>query len=358
MNSRRKLLHTLSFGGDLPPPRYENEFHEDVLESWRDGPLAGRSVEEAFGLEQREALPVHWRRERGQKLVVREQADLECFRQTYDPDDSSRLPAEWATQLAGWRTRDFALSVTPWSEGLLQVIGIGDWASFCQALDLLYERPALAEAMMEYYADYLVRLIDRVMAALEDPGFIEGHGGGREPSGIKPDYAMFYEAIASNHSPIVSPEMYARFALPALRRVIDCLDGHGVAHRFVWSSGNVSPLLPLWLDAGINGLSITQTVASGISFLDLRRRLEPRLRLFGGVDWEAVMQGPAAIDETLRETVRPLLEQGGYVPHLDDRIRPYLPFENYQYYRGQLDTLIDDVYGLTSQPPPAEEQEQ
>jgi hypothetical protein len=36
-----------------------------------------------------------------------------------------------------------------------------------------------------------------------------------------------------------------------------------------------------------------------------------------------------------------LLEQGGYVPLLDGRVREYIPFEHYRYYRELLQTVVD-----------------
>jgi hypothetical protein len=77
----------------------------------------------------------------------------------------------------------------------------------------------------------------------------------------------------------------------------------------------------------------------------LRREFDSRLRFFGGVDWRVVLQGPQAIDEELEQTVRPLLEQGGYVPYLDDTIRAYIPFDQFRYYRDRLDKLVAEVYG-------------
>jgi hypothetical protein len=159
------------------------------------------------------------------------------------------------------------------------------------------------------------------------------------------DYAVFYEPIASNHAPVVSPAMYARLALPAMRRVVDCLERHGVAFRFLWTAGEVRPLIPYWLDAGINGLVINQTGTVGISYAALRREFDARLRFFGGIDWRAVARGPAAVDEALDHTVRPLLEQGGYVPYLDDTVRANLPFDAFRYYRQRLDDLIAEVFG-------------
>ncbi|MCL5270315.1 MAG: uroporphyrinogen decarboxylase family protein [bacterium] len=254
-------------------------------------------------------------------------AAMEPFRRGYDPADPVRLPGDWSDRLERWRGRAFALRASPWDEGLLQVIGIGDWSSFSRAVMLMHENPERIEAMVAHYADFLVALLDRVLGEVDV------------------DYAVLYEVIASNRALVIPPAMYARFALPALRRVVACLERHGVATRVVWTTGRVGPLIPLWLDAGVNGMILTQTAASGIDYPGLRREYGRQLGLLGGLDWQTVMRGPAAIDEMLRRVARPLLEQGGYIPHLDDRVRSYMPFENYRYFRRRLNKLIDDIHG-------------
>ncbi|MCL5269667.1 MAG: hypothetical protein M1457_03730 [bacterium] len=326
-NSRQRFRDTMAFSTRCAPPRYESEFYDEAVESWSGrGLLEGQTVEAYFHLDRRENLPFDTRCA-GRRRPADGTAGLARFRRAYDPASLRRVPADWPELLRRWRRRDYALSASPWSEGFLQVIGVSDWASFRTAMLHLYEKPRRIEAVMEHYADFLEALLDGV------------------PAGLGVDYAIFYEAIASNQSTVIAPQTYARFAVPALRRVIGTLRRRGVTHCFAWTTGQVKRLVPLWLEAGIDGMVLTQTAASGLSYMDLRREFGRRIRLMGGLDWRAVMRGRRTIDNLLRRTARPLLEQGGYIPHLDDRIRPYLPFENYRYYRMQLNALMNDVYG-------------
>jgi len=246
VNSRQQFKDTLTSLNLSVPPRLESDFAPDVLASWKNqGLLNGHSIEDFFQIEHRENVPVNWSRLGDKRHVTESQAGLENFRRVYDPASPARLPENWGGLLRHWRGRDFPLRVSPWDEGLLQIIGITEWTSFYQAIMLIFENPRQVEAMMEHYADYLETFLDRILAEVEI------------------DYAVFYEVIASNTSLVISPQMYARFALPALRRVVACLERHGVAIRLVWTTGKVEPLIPLWLEAGINGLLVTQTAASG-----------------------------------------------------------------------------------------------
>ena len=50
--------------------------------------------------------------------------------------------------------------------------------------------------------------------------------------------------------------------------------------------------------------------------LEVRRRYGKDLLIWGGVDKRALAHGPAAIDAELAR-LRPLIEEGGYIPHTD-----------------------------------------
>jgi uroporphyrinogen decarboxylase len=285
------------------------------------------SPEEFFGLDERENLPVEWHRIGSDKAVVVDESGLEEFRRSYDPADKGRLPGDWKGRLAALRERRCALEVSPWAEGFFQVLGISNGASLVQALVTLCDRPDLAESQMEHYAWFLEEMLDRTLP------------------GAEADYALSYVPIASNHAPVISPRMYRRFVLPAMSRVSERLEKHGVRHRFVYSSGAVESIIPILLDAGINGLVLTHAARCGLHYTRLRRDFTSSLLFFGGVDWRAVMKGPEAVDRELEENTKPLLEQGGYVPHLDDTVRENMPFENYRYYRDRLDELVQRVFG-------------
>lgn len=72
-----------------------------------------------------------------------------------------------------------------------------------------------------------------------------------------------------------------------------------------------------------------------------KERLQPdlSLRIWYGIDKRALAQGTAAIDTELQR-IRPLIEEGGYVPGLDHSIPPDTPFANYLYYMEHLREIL------------------
>ena len=64
-------------------------------------------------------------------------------------------------------------------------------------------------------------------------------------------YASLYEPIASNAGPVISPEMFERFAMPGYRKVIEILRKHRVPLVIMCTTGgDLSSLLPKFVDAG------------------------------------------------------------------------------------------------------------
>jgi uroporphyrinogen decarboxylase len=58
--------------------------------------------------------------------------------------------------------------------------------------------------------------------------------------------------------------------------------------------------------------------------------------LIGGIDLDALRHGKEAIQREIETKVPSLIEDGGFVPLADGRVREDVPFDNYVYYRKLL----------------------
>ena len=58
---------------------------------------------------------------------------------------------------------------------------------------------------------------------------------------------------------------------------------------------------------------------AGMDAPDLRRRFDRRLLLAGNIPKEAVIAGPAAIDQEI-ERLTPLIREGGFLPALMEEV--------------------------------------
>jgi uroporphyrinogen decarboxylase len=82
--------------------------------------------------------------------------------------------------------------------------------------------------------------------------------------------------------------------------------------------------------------------------LDVRRRYGRTLRIWGGVDKRSLARGPAAIDAELAR-LKPLIAEGGYIPHIDHTCPPDISFSNYRYHLKRLATVCGHSAGSTGE---------
>ena len=92
----------------------------------------------------------------------------------------------------------------------------------------------------------------------------------------------------------------------------------------------MSPLQQPLIDAGINGLRISNIRSAGMAYKRLRDRFGPDIALLGGNDATALAKDQDAVKKVIENTVPELLNSGRYLPCLDDRPRSNNPFANYQ----------------------------
>ena len=171
--------------------------------------------------------------------------------------------------------------------------------SLCRAF---YDQPNLIHRMMEERADAIIAITAETLKHTKFETF------------------WFWEDMAYNHGPLVGPELFRKFALPHYRRVCDWLHSQGVRHIGLDSDGNISSLIPIWLDGGINMLWPFE-VQSGMDVVEVRKIYGHDLVIMGGIDKRVIAKG----GETLRrevDRVMPLVEDGGYIPELDHSIPP------------------------------------
>ncbi len=185
---------------------------------------------------------------------------------------------------------------------------------------LFHDDPAFVEEMMDAVADFIIAVMGRIL----DHTDVDSFG--------------FWEDMAYKAGPLVSPATFRRLAVPRYRRVTDFLRSRGVPFISLDSDGDISSLIPVWLDGGIDTLYPFE-VQCGMDVVKVRRQYGRGLRMWGGIDKRALAQGREAIDAELRR-VAPLIRDGGYIPGLDHGVPPDISFENYCYYAEQLRRLL------------------
>ncbi len=156
---------------------------------------------------------------------------------------------------------------------------------------------------------------------------------------IEIDAAIFSEPIGDNHGPLISPRMYADFVLSSYQPILEVLRRQHVDIIILRTYANARLLIPVLMEHGLDCLWACEVNTAAMDYRSLRQEFGKGLRLIGGIDLDVLREDKAAIRREVEEKVPPLLEQGGYVPLADGRVRSDIPFENYIYYRQLLEKV-------------------
>lgn len=148
---------------------------------------------------------------------------------------------------------------------------------------------------------------------------------------IQFDYAHFWEDICFKNGPLVVPEIFAEYVGPHYRQISELLHRYNVRLISVDCDGEIDALAPIWLDNGVNVMFPIEVGTWGGNIGRLRQKYGPELRGVGGMNKHVFAADYAAVDREI-ERLRPMVEDGGYIPCPDHRIAPDAKWENVQYY--------------------------
>jgi hypothetical protein len=229
-----------------------------------------------------------------------------------DRTSPARYPAWWTDLVRCLKERDYPVRIPSAGQpGFFSMLR--DWMGFERACTVFYDDPAWAHEMMDFIAEHVLAIAER---ALRD---------------VQVDWFRWHEDFAYKGGPMVSPKVFREFFMPRYRRVNDMIRAHGVDIIFVDSDGDPRLLLPLLIDAGVNG-TLPIECAAGMDPVALRREYGHALLMQGGIDKRALARGQQAIQEELYTKLPPLLGEGGWIPHVDHYVPPDVSYADWWYY--------------------------
>ena len=186
----------------------------------------------------------------------------------------------------------------------------------------VYQQPELIEDILRTIGDTAEKVLDRVS------------------SQVQLDVLSVHEDMAGRSGPLFGPAQIERFIAPYYRRIWDRLAARGARLFDQDSDGNMNPVIPAFLDAGLNCMHPCEPAAD-MDLVQIRRQYGPRLALVGGLDKHVLRRGREAIDAELERKIPPLVATGGAVFGLDHRIPNGTPLDAYRYYIKRAWDIID-----------------
>ena len=231
-------------------------------------------------------------------------AKAERFRR----DDPARKANVDALRKAHPPTRDYPLGV--WCGSMIG--RIRDMLTFEGLAYATFDYPDMVEDMVETACVLVEDYLDQVLGEIDF------------------DFACGWEDICFKNGPIVSVPFFRDVVMPRYKRISARLRAHGIDLWWIDCDGDVRPILPYFLEGGVNCLFPFEV--NGCAHpAELLNEYGKQLRIMGGVDKIELGKGPDAIKKYL-QTLVPLVERGGYIPFCDHRCPPNVKPEHYLYY--------------------------
>jgi hypothetical protein len=236
------------------------------------------------------------------------------YKAGYTGDISVRYPKNWEELKVKAQESTNPLTLLDPMQGTFGFYSmLRNWMGTEGVSYLIYDDPSLVEECIDFLCDYIIRLLGKALAEIHF------------------DLYYIHEDMSYNAGPLVSPKTFRSMFLPYYQKLIGALRSNGMQTILVDTDGNFDKLIPVFLEAGVDGFGPIE-IAAGMDPVRLRKEYGKSLCMLGGIDKREIAKGKPEIDAELRCRVLPILSQGGYIPSIDHSIPPSVSLENFNYY--------------------------
>jgi uroporphyrinogen decarboxylase len=282
---------------------------------------------------------------KGNSVVMRDSSGVVAQRYTNEVDESSiphflrfpvETPQDWAAMKQRYRfddpvrqldpraVEDFKAGARAGKMASLGFVGfygqLRNWMGFQNLSTAFYDYPEMIRDMVSHWAELCARQVER----LPDDAVI--------------DQVAWWEDMAGKNGPFVGPGMFREFLQPGYHRVMQAARRRGAVIGVVDCDGNPHDIVANWIVEGVN-IMFPVEQAAGCDAYAWRREFGKELLIRGAIAKVPIAVGGTAIDKEL-ERIKPLLAQGGVIPHLDHLVPPDISFDNYRCYLDKKRKLI------------------
>lgn len=245
--------------------------------------------------------------------AVKDRQSFLAMRTRYEGLLEERYPADWDAVCARVRATDKPVTLMNPLSGTFGFYSmLRNWCGTEPLSYLFDDDPALIHDCVEFLLEFAMRLFSRAL---------------RE---VKFDFYYIHEDMAGKGGPLMGPQLFREFLLPSYMRFVEFLKSQGMEIVLVDTDGDFAALLPLFLEAGVDGFGPIE-IAAGMDPLQLRQQYGTSFCMVGGIDKREIARGKAAIDAEIKK-ITPLIHQGGFIPTIDHAVPPDVSYADFCYY--------------------------
>ena len=154
-------------------------------------------------------------------------------------------------------------------------------------------------------------------------------------SGLKFDFAHFWEDVCYKSGPLISPEIFDEICAKHYKKRTDLCRTYGIDIISLDCDGVTEKLLPTWVDNGVNTMFPIEIGVWGDQFEPARNKFGDKILGVGGMDKIAFLKDKDAVDKEI-ERMKRLASMGGFIPCPDHRLMPGSKFELVKYYAEEI----------------------
>jgi len=202
---------------------------------------------------------------------------------------------------------DYEMAINCWVPGPVENTvwntGLENLVSF------LYQNPKAAEKIMDITVNYSIEM-------------------GREFIDRGADVIDISDDCAWKGGPYFHPELYRKFVVPRLKRMIETFKNRG-AKVILHSDGNLYPILDDLISTGIDGLHSLEPQA-GMDIGYIKERYGHRICLLGNIDVSYTLPfgNTEDVEREVKERVATAAPRGGYILSSSNSICKAVPPQN------------------------------
>ncbi len=185
-----------------------------------------------------------------------------------------------------------------------------------------YTQPELIHDILNTIGDTAYRVLDRVSAA------------------VTVDQLKVHEDMAGRAGPLIGPRQMRQFIVPYYRRIWDLLRSRGARLFWIDSDGDITPILPQLIEAGINVIFPVEPVG-GMDIVSLRKQYGTKLAFIGGLDKHVLRRSQDEIVAELEYKIPPMVHSGGCMLGLDHRIPNGTTIAAYRFYHAKAWEILE-----------------
>lgn len=246
------------------------------------------------------------------RFPVQTHADWDAMKERFDPRDPKRFPKDIDETYKRLQDRDDVAHIH-FNGPFWQM---REWLGMENLCILMIDDPAWILEMADFWTKFVLEILSSVLEHVT-----------LDSVGISED--MAYKA----HS-MISPAMARQFLLPSYTAWAPQIFVSGCPIIDMDSDGDITELIPLWIEAGINVCDPVE-VAAHNDIVALRKRFGHKMAYRGGVDKRAIAAGGSTLQAEL-DRLSPVVESGGYIPGCDHGVPPDISWDNFVNYVGGL----------------------